>query len=50
MGMTRMSDEEGVVFLEICKKCHKHIVFMDEECINCYVPDFPDLALIYEDK
>jgi hypothetical protein len=43
-------DESPLLFLDICTKCQKYIVFMDDVCIDCYVPDFIDLELVYEDK
>jgi hypothetical protein len=44
-------DEEGseVFTLEICEKCHNYIVFADNVCIGCYVPDLIDTELVYED-
>jgi hypothetical protein len=54
MKLPEQLDEDGVptplLFLEICTKCHKYVVFMDDVCINCFVPDFIDLELVYEDK
>lgn len=43
-------DVDSIRFLEICINCNKYIVFHDDLCINCYVPDWPDLSFVYEDN
>jgi hypothetical protein len=48
--MSEKITEDSLHLLDICKKCNEYITFLDDLCINCYVPDFIDAELLYEDK
>lgn len=34
---------------QICEKCHRNLVDVNNVCIHCYIEDEPDFDLIFRD-